>query len=158
MKYRILTNEELAHLAEDFKQFLIVSGVHAEEWEEMNKTDISKAVQIVEIFSDTVLQKVYEKIKFVEFRSENSCIVFDCQEDKIELISIQGKSGIHVNLSTPESIHNELKNNFKNLQFHRSEKNYSSSREKELHDLLEQGCVVSSKEFWEQLLVLKDAN
>ena len=158
MKYRILTNEELAHLEEDFKQFLIVSGVHAEEWEEMNKTEISKAVQIVEIFSDTVLQKVYEKIKFVEFRSENSCIVFDCQEDKIELISIQGKSGIHVNLSTPESIHNELKKNFKNLQFHRSEKNYSSSREKELYDLLEQGCVVSSKEFWEQLLVLKDAN
>ena len=88
MKYRILTNEELSHLAEDFKQFLIVSGVHAEEWEEMNKTDILKAVQIVEIFSDTVLQKVYEKIKFVEFRSENSCIVFDCQEDKLELISI----------------------------------------------------------------------
>jgi hypothetical protein len=158
MKYRILTNEELSHLAEDFKQFLIVSGVHAEEWEEMNKTDISKAIQIVEIFSDTVLQKVYEKIKFVEFRSENSCIVFDCQEDKIELISIQGKSGIHVNLSTPQSIHNELKKNLNNLQFHRSEKNYSSSREKELHDLLEKGCVVSSKEFWEQLLVLKDAN
>jgi hypothetical protein len=112
----------------------------------------------VEIFSDTVLQKVYEKIKFVEFRSENSCIVFDCQEDKIELISIQGKSGIHVNLSTPKSIHFELKNNFSNLQFHRSEKNYGSSREMELHELLEKGCVVSSKEFWEQLLIILVAN
>ena len=108
----------------------------------MNKTDISKAVQIVEIFSDTVLQKVYEKIKFVEFRSENSCIVFDCQEDKIELISIQGKSGINVDLSTPLSIHNELKNNFSNLQFHRSEKKYSSSREKELQLFLQMHQVM----------------
>ena len=158
MKYRILTNEELSHLEEDFKQFLIVSGLHAEEWEEMNKTEISKAVQIVEIFSDTVLQKVYEKIKFVEFRSENSCIVFDCKEDKIELISIQGKKGIQVNLSTPESIHDALKNNLSNLQFHRSEKKHNVTRELEIHSLLEQGCVISSEDFWQLLLKIIIAN
>jgi len=158
MKYRILTNEELSHLEEDFKQFLIVSGIHAEEWEEINKTDSSKAIQLVEIFSDTVLQKVYEKIKFVEFRSENSCIVFSCQEDTIELIAIQAKKGIHVNLSTPESIHAELKTRLENLQFQRSEKKYNVTRELEVHSLLEQGCVISSKDFWELLLKLIVAN
>jgi hypothetical protein len=158
MKYRILTNEELSHLEEDFKQFLIVSGIHAEEWEKMNISDIPKAIQLVEIFSDTVLQKVYEKIKFIEFRSINSCIVFNCQNKKTTLISIQGKSGSQVNLSTPEVIHFELMNNFKNLQFHRSEKPNSISRELEIHNLLEQGCVVSSEEFWEFLLKIIGTN
>jgi hypothetical protein len=158
MKYRILTDEELSHLEDDFKQFLIVSGVHAEEWEEMNKTDISKAIQLVEIFSDTVLQKVYEKITFIEFRSEDSCIAFNCEKNKIKLIVIQGKKGVKVNLSTPELIHEEFLNNLKNLQFHRSEKEIKVSREMELHQLLEQGCVVSSKEFWEFLLKIIVAN
>lgn len=158
MKYRILTSEELSHLEEEFKQFLIVSGIHAEEWEEMNKSDVSKAIQLVEIFSDTVLQKVYKKINFVEFRSEDSCVVFSCQEDKMELISIQGKNGVQVNLSTPESIHEELKNNLTNLQFHRSEKKHSLTHELEIHHLLEQGCFISSKEFWEFLLKIIVAN
>ncbi len=158
MKYRILTNDELSHLGEDFKQFLIVSGIHAEEWEEMNKKDIPKAIQVVEIFSDTVLQKVYEKINFVEFRSENSCIVFNCQIDKTELISIQAKSGITVNLSTPELIHSELRNNLSNLQFHRSEKPYSLSREIEIHNLIEKGCVISSQDFWNFLLKIIGVN
>lgn len=158
MKYRILTNDELSHLGEDFKQFLIVSGIHAEEWEEMNKMDIPKAIQVVEIFSDTVLQKVYEKIKFVEFRSEGSCIMFNCQIDKTELISIQAKSGISVNLSTPELIHSELTNNLSNLQFHRSEKPHSLSRETEIHNLIEQGCVISSQDFWNFLLNIIGVN
>jgi phenylalanyl-tRNA synthetase beta subunit len=63
-----------------------------------------------------------------------------------------------VNLSTPEVIHFELMNNFKNLQFHRSEKPNSISRELEIHNLLEQGCVVSSEEFWEFLLKIIGTN
>ena len=37
MKYRCLTDEELKELEPEFKQFLIVNHVHAEEWEELNK-------------------------------------------------------------------------------------------------------------------------
>jgi hypothetical protein len=72
MKYRILSDEELAHLEDDFKQFLIVSEVHDDEWREMNKKDSEKALSLVRLFSDTVLQKVYEKVKFIEHRSPNA--------------------------------------------------------------------------------------
>jgi hypothetical protein len=62
MKYRCLTDDELRLLADDLKHFLIVNGVHAEEWEYINKVNPSKATQLVELFSDTVLDKVYSKI------------------------------------------------------------------------------------------------
>lgn len=151
MKYRILTDEELSHLAEDFKQFLIVTGVHAEEWEEMNKTDVSKAIQLVEVFSDTVLQKVYEKITYLEFRSEDSCVVFNFGSTSVKLISMQRKTNSILDLSTPESIHEALKNSFQDLTFFRSEKQYSMSREEEIHKMIEQGCYISSAEFWNLL-------
>lgn len=151
MKYRILTDEELSHLADDFKQFLIVTGVHAEEWEEMNRTAIPKAIQLVEIFSDTVLQKVYEKIAYLEFRSTDSCIVFNFGPESVKLISMQRKPDSNCDLSTPESIHTALSNAINEVSFFRSEKQYGTSREEEIHKMIEQGCFVSSAEFWNLL-------
>ena len=151
MKYRILTLEELEIFAEDFKQFLIVNGVHAEEWEEMNKSDKEKAVQFVELFSETVLQKVYEKIKFVEFRSENSCMVFKLNKENIELISISTKEGSKISLETPEKIHEAFVQRPDELTIFKTQKAYSKERELEVHEMISQGCVHSDASFWDSL-------
>lgn len=147
----MLTQEELEIFAEDFKHFLIVNGVHNEEWVEMNKTDVEKATQFVELFSDTVLQKVYEKLKFVEHRSVSSCMVFKLGKDEIELISINVKEGGAADLSTPESIHQALVETADQLTFFRTSKKYVKEREGEIHQMLEQGCVNSSEAFWMSL-------
>ena len=151
MKYRILTNEELAPLAEDFKHFLIVNGVHTEEWIRINSNEPQKAKDLVEIFSDTVLQKVYEKITHLEFRSPDSCIVFHFLPEKVALISIQKKGNSEANFSTVESIHLALTEQTKTLQFFQSEKKYSATREQEIHHMLEKGCFMSSADFWQSL-------
>jgi hypothetical protein len=151
MKYRILTNEELAPLAEDFKHFLIVNGVHTEEWIRINSNEPQKAKDLVEIFSDTVLQKVYEKITHLEFRSPDSCIVFHFLPEKVALISIQKKGNSEANFSTVESIHLALTEQTKTLQFFQSEKKYSATREQEIHRMLEEGCFISSADFWQSL-------
>lgn len=150
MKYRILSQEELELLEEDLKAFLIVNGVHGDEWEEMNKSNPVKAVELVELFSDTVLQKVYENIKFIEFRTTESCLVFKLNKENIELISINAKSS-GVDLSTPESIHTALGSKASELSMFKTEKDYSKVRETEIHEMLEQGCVNSSEAFWYQL-------
>ncbi len=151
MKYRILSNEELSHLEEDFKHFLIVNGVHGEEWEALNKNDVDKAIQLVELFSDTVLQKVYEKIEYLEFRSLDTCMVFHLGKDKIELISIHRMAESIVDLSTVESIHEALKKSADQLNFFKTEKPYSKNREAEIHEMIEQGCLLSSSQFWTAL-------
>lgn len=154
MKYRMLTMEELEVFEEDFKQFLIVNGVHAEEWEEMNRSDKENAVKLVELFSDSVLQKVYEKIHYLEHRSEKSCLVFKLNKENIELISINVKEDSNSTLKTPESIHEALKNNSSELTIFKTQKKYSVNRELEIHELLEQGSVLSEKNFWKFLTEL----
>ena len=153
MKYRILTKEEMNVFDEDFKHFMITTGVTNEEWLEMNQSNIEKATSLVELFSDTVLQKVYEKIQFIEFRSEDACMIFNCLPEELELISLNKKTG-NADLSTPESIHKALSSAPENLSIFKTTKSYSESREKEIHELFEKGCFVSSKEFWNALEIL----
>lgn len=151
MKYRMLTDDELRHLEEDLKHFLIVNGVHDTEWEALNRDNPEKARELVGVFSDTVLQKVYEKLEYLEFRSEDACMVFHCGKERQEVIVLNRKSGAAIDLSTPESIHDALSNHAQDLSFFRSSKEYNGKREEEVHRLLEQGCVLSTREFWEAM-------
>jgi hypothetical protein len=158
MKYRLLTDEELRLLEEDLKQFLVVNQVYKEEWEEMNKSNPDLALEMIELFSDNVLQIVYEKVKFLEHRTIDSCFVFNCGAEKLELIAIQKKNPTDlVDLSTPEGIHEALTKNAGLLSFFTNEKPYSQARETEIHQMLEQGCVNSTEDFWNALVqTLKD--
>ncbi|OFZ07366.1 MAG: hypothetical protein A3D92_07720 [Bacteroidetes bacterium RIFCSPHIGHO2_02_FULL_44_7] len=151
MKYRMLSTEELEVFEEDFKHFLIVNGVHSEEWEAMNLQQPDQALALVELFCDTVLHKVYEKLRFLELRTKESCLVFKMGPEEIDLISLSAKAGAEVDLSTPESIHQALVEKAGHLGFFRSKKRYNTERELEIHALIEQGCVPSTESYWDAL-------
>lgn len=146
----MLSKEEMKVFDDDFKHFLIVNGVSNEEWVEMNKSNVDKATSLVELFADTVFQKVYEKMRFVEHRSDASCMVFKLNQEYIELISINRKSE-DVSLATPESIHEALVKSPELLTVFKTEKTYSKERELEVHEMVSQGCVNSSEAFWMML-------
>ena len=152
MKFRMLTQEELEFFKEEFKQFLIVNGVEAKEWEKMNVSNKEKAVQMVELFSDTVLQKVYGKIKYLEHRTKSSCMVFKFNKKNIELISINVKNGAEIDLSTPESIHEALIKNANQLTVFKTQKEYSGNKVDEVHLMFENGCLNSTASFWNIML------
>ncbi len=157
MKFRMLSDDELKALEPELKQFLIVNGLHHEQWELLNHEEPDKAMALVELFSDTVLQKVYQKIEFLEHGSANNCLFFKLSEKEISLISIEVKPSAKIDLSSPEKLHVALTNNFNELNFYASTREFSQERETEIHQLLEQGCIVSSKQMWEALTeVLKD--
>lgn len=146
----MLTSEEMEIFNEDFKHFAIANGVSNEEWLKMVETDPDRAQQLVEIFSDVVLQKVYEKIRYIENRSKESCLVFKLDKEQIELISINSQSS-EIDLSSPETIHQALVSSPDKLTFFRAGKNYSKEREAEIHEMITQGCVNSTESFWNSL-------
>ena len=137
----------MAIFDEDFKYFLIANGVSNEEWLEMNTSNQDRAIDLVELFSDTVLQKVYEKVKFIEHRGKSACMVFKLNETDIEMISLNTAEE-KLDLSTPESIHDALLNHTSALSTFSTTKIYAKNREEEIHDMLAQGCFNSSEAFW----------
>ena len=150
-KFRYLSDEELIHFEEELKQFLILNHVYAEEWVKINQDNPEKALELVGVFSDQVLQRVYENMKYFEKRTKDACFVFHYDKEKIFLKVIQVESNENLDLSTVESLHEALKNNAKDLSFFKSSKEYTSNRELEIHQLIEQGAIPSSKEFWNTL-------
>ena len=76
--------------------------------------------------------------------------VFFVQKKEIDLITIQATSS-EVDLSTPASIHEALTNQTHQLKFFRSKRTHSKEREAEVHQLVEQGCSISSEDFWNAL-------
>ena len=89
MRYRMLNDDELQALSEDFTQFLVVQGLDDDTWRKINKEDREKALKIVEVFSDTVLFKVYSKIKFMSYISEKVFSIFKINKTTIDLILIK---------------------------------------------------------------------
>lgn len=149
MKFRMLSNEELQTLEEDLKHFLIANGVEGDSWKRLNEEEPEKAIELVALFSDLVLQKVYEKLEFLELRTPQRCMIFKFEESKAELIVIEAPED--TDLSSPESIQKALTENLRDLNFYRSSKGYSKGREDEIHYWIEQGSTASHGEFWQQI-------
>lgn len=158
MKYRMLSDEELKHLEGDLKAFLIINGLEGDSWKKLNEEDPDKALALVELFSDQVLQTVYEKVEYLELRTPESCLVFKLNKDELLLISLNRLAGSTIDLSTVEGVHDALVNHFRELQCFTSKRSFTKERELEIHQLISEGCVLSTAEFWDALVEVLNVN
>jgi len=141
----MLTEEELNVLSEDFTQFLVVQGIDDESWRKMNLDNKEKAIQIVEIFSDTVLAKVYSKIKYLSYVSDKVYSIFRINKDNMNLILI--KSTEPTFAFKNENLIPELLNNHHNSwELYSSTKQLGEKVTDEIHKLVTQGCQISKEE------------
>ncbi len=149
MRFRMLSQEELQHLEEEFKHYLIVNQIHSDEWKKINEREPEKAIALVELFSDTILLKVYGKIEYVEFRSKQLFSVYRIHSERIEAIHVKSEDH-EVSLAKDEEISVAINSNPSKLSIYRAEKKVNPFKEDEVHRLVEKGCVKSTELVWEQ--------
>ncbi len=145
----MLSREELHHLEAEFKHFLIVNHIHSDEWKKMNESEPEKAIALVELFSDTVLLKVYEKVEYMEFRSKQLFSVYRIYSDKMEAIYVKSEDDT-LNLEKDEEISLAINSNPSKISIYRAEKKVNPFKEDEVHRLAEQGCIKSTVSVWEK--------
>ena len=145
MKYRSLTDDELSELEEEFKHFLITNNVYTEEWEKLNKTKDKKVQELVEMFSDIVLDKALKNIKFLEHITPQDIKSFKCEEDKMVLIGVASKNqNIDFTKDTLADFKDEL-------DIFKTTKPYNKEREMEVYELLSSGCSIINEERFKKL-------
>jgi hypothetical protein len=149
LAYRILTNEELELLENEFKQFLIVNHVYDQEWRKINIKAPEKAKELVVLFSNQVFHRVYEKIKFLEMRTLDSCFFFHFDIDTINLIAFSAKENEYVDFMSFQNGLVAIQKYLNQLSFFKTSKKYTKKREKEIHLLIEKGANPISKEEWD---------
>ena len=150
MRFRLLSDIELKELSEDFTQFLVVQGIDDEIWRKINRENKEKAMQIVEIFSDTVLLKVYSKVKFMSFTSEKVFSVFKIKKDAIDLILLKSTDPNLV-FNSSEPLEDLINRTIGKWELYSSSKKLGDKVPDEVHQLTLQGCQIESPGIWDAL-------
>ena len=146
----MLTEEELKALSDDFTQFLVVQGIDDDTWRKMNLEDKEKAVRVVEVFSETVLFKVYSKIQYMSYISDHIFSIFKINKASIDLILIKSTDSTLI-FTDEASLYGLLNSNPGAWELYSSSKELGEKLTDEVHKLTTQGCEVSSIEIWEEL-------
>ncbi|MFT6716775.1 MAG: hypothetical protein ACJA0Q_001423 [Saprospiraceae bacterium] len=147
VKYRRLSDGELKELEQEFKQFLIANGVHNEEWVKINKEQPDEALNLVDMFSDLVLEKSLEQIKYLIHATKEDLKVFWFQKKQARLVAL--KSNTQAIRFTTETWMSEIPEHFSNVECFTSEKQFEEKeRSKELFALIKAGAQVSSEQMF----------
>lgn len=145
MKYRLLTDEELKELEEDFKHFLITNNIYNEEWIQLNQTGDKRVGELVELFSDIVLEKALSKINFLEIINKESICAFYCSTDEMVLIVISSENS---KIDFTKHTFGDFKND---LTIFKTTKPYEKKREEEIFNLLNSGGSIITEERFKKI-------
>lgn len=141
--YRLLTLEELTELEKEFVEYLVLNGIAAEDWVKMKDEDKEGAERIIELFSDVVFEGILRKIGYLEYRAENFVHAFQCLTDKLVLVAMESEDDTDVNFLDPVFIEAATINPPDKLIVRTTSKPYSKTRELELFDMIQAGCMIS---------------
>ncbi len=151
MKYRKLTKDELNELKEEFIKYLAVNTVTADDWADIQVNDQERHDELIDTFSDMVMEKALKNITFLEHRSTTSLMLFKCTSEELLLTGINLTKDIGVDFTDTKSV-NELMASKKLedgvLTHFTSVKKYTKPREEEVFELTNSGCLVITEEYY----------
>lgn len=140
LKYRALTQDELAELEPEFKQFLIVNEIYDAEWRAMAVQDPEKAQTFIDLFSNIVLEKVYKQLPGLVQIGRDFITVFNFQEPIWTFYHFQ-----FAHLQQPvnceaDNFLNYIQQHWEQLSLQKGAKKSSEQKAAEVYDLLTKGA------------------
>lgn len=154
MKYRRLSKEELEELKQEFIKFLSINTVTADDWKKIQTEDKDRGEDLIDTFSDMVMEKALKNIKYLEHRSDTNLMLFKCEENEMILTGINLTKDIAVDFNDQKSIAilistGSVKDGI--LSHFSSTKKYTKPREEEVFELTNTGCMVITEEYYTNL-------
>lgn len=146
MKYRRLTNEELAELEEQFIRFLAANSITGPVWEDLKQADDPRVEQLIGQFSDLVFDKVIANVKYLEWRQARDFRTFHCGPDRLQMngFMIEGATSLDLRQNLPpDQMLSMVQVSGAKLKLYSGEREYRHSRERDLFELMENGARIS---------------
>ena len=146
MKYRRLRTDELQELEKEFINFLAANQVTASDWEKIKREENDKADRLIEIFSDTVFDKVLEDVEYLEHKTPHDLKAFHFSEAQVAMngLKIEGESSVDLTQQQdPKEMQQQLQRTGAKLKLYTAEKKYADSKKMEIFQLMESGALIS---------------
>ena len=151
MKFCRLTREQFEALHHEFAQFLASQSIDQSQWEKMKDEQPSLVEEELDLFSDLIWEKTLKKLRYIENTSASKVFLFSIEENEM-FLRILSCSNPSIDLATikgwqcaMEHIGNTA------IELMASKKKIGPDREKELFELIQQGCVLSEGERYRRL-------
>ena len=147
MKYRRLSNDELAQLELQFIRFLSAQSITGEDWKKTKENDPQRAEELIGQFSDIVIEKTLHNVQYLEYKEPRDIKTFHCQDDKITMRGLFAEGGDGLDFTgemSPAEMNEVMKNSGATLKVYTAEKGYKDGdRLAEIFKMLESGCKIS---------------
>ncbi len=143
MKYKRLTTEELKELEPEFVHFLAAAQITGADWDKMKKNELSKAEELIEVFSDMVYDKVMNKIKFLEYREQKTLNIFHCADEHITLVGLRVNEHSNLDLTAADVSSQWSESHANSVNVVKTERPYKAERGLEVFELLQNGCLIT---------------
>lgn len=145
MKYKRLTTDELKELEPEFIHFLAAAQITGADWDKMKKNELSKAEELIEVFSDMVYEKVLSKIQYLEYREQKTLNIFRCSEDHITLVGLRVNEHSQLDLTADDVFAQWSEHNHNAVNIIKTERPYQKERGIEIFELLQSGCYITDE-------------
>jgi len=116
---------------------LVIHALYDEEWRLLAEENPEKAEQFIELFSDLVLEKVYNQVSFLVHFSSTMVSFFDMRNNPLKAYHIKCTEGL--SLQNENDIQQVLLEHFNQLQFYTGEKQLVKDKAEEVFDLIKKG-------------------
>ncbi len=158
MKYRYLTYQELTVMNEDFSDFLYAEGFSGYDWKVLQDQHSEQALNMLSRYSDETFEKVMQSVKYLEYRSSDQLIAFECLEEDITAIGIKAPQQLQFDFTQIQSLSLVEQNFWSGFKCFKEVRPYIKNREDEVFQLIEAGHFVSSQENYRYLENLRLLN
>jgi len=158
IKYRRLQKEELETLEEDFIKFLSANSIPASDWEKLKNESPDRVDDLLDVFSNTVLEKVYSKASHLIIVNPNKVLAFYMGADSASLIGVEFNDNtldLLKNNKLDSVFSSEVEFSSHDPKLFTLEKKYSKPKAEEVYFLVNQGAELVDKKWFEFLKKLK---
>lgn len=152
--YRRLSLEELQLLEKEFIQFLVVQGIEANTWVQLKEENLTEANQLIDNFSDMVLETSLKKVGYLEIRTSKSIHTYQCLSDKLVLVAMEANENSTIDFTDAAQLASFMTEVPQGLKIFTSSRNYHATRELDIFKLTEQGCLISDGKLFKSLSML----
>lgn len=148
MKFRRLSSEELTHLEKEFIEFLVSNTVTADDWVKLKAEKPEHAEELIVMFSDVVLDKVYSKVVLLEKREPKSLLLFKFDGDLVQMLGVSSQDE-NVDFT---KLNQDIDYSTIKLEGFKSSKVVAKeTKSTEVFQLIESGCNVGNPELYKTL-------
>ena len=151
IKYRKLSDEELELLESDFVRFLAANSIQAQDWQKLKSDSPDKVDELLELFSNAVLEKVYSKAEYLLIVKQTEVHAFEMGDNSARLVGVRFKND-DINLLKDKNLETVFSSE-ESFLLHRPElfsleKKYRKSKADEVFFLVQQGANLVEKKWF----------